>query len=82
MRRVAGIQRNMNDFETEAHALIQRCAPTAADLPAEAAARLLNERLVAARTAQTQRHAAAELREAARRARDEAAARLARPRRQ
>ncbi len=76
MRRVAGIQRNMNDFETEAHALIQRCAPTAADLPAEAAARLLNERLVAARTAQTKRHAAAELREAARRARDEAGARL------
>ena len=28
MRRVVGIQRNMNDFETEAHALIQRCAPT------------------------------------------------------
>ena len=55
MRRVAGIQRNMNDFETEARALIQRCAPTAADLPAEAAARLLNERLVAARTAQTKR---------------------------
>ena len=65
MRRVAGIQRNMNDFETEARALILRCAPTAADLPAEAAARLLNERLVAARTAQTKRHAAAELREAA-----------------
>jgi uncharacterized protein YhaN len=76
MRRVAGIQRNMNDFETESHALIQRCAPTAADLPAEAAARLLNERLVAARTAQTKRHAAAELRETARRARDEAGARL------
>ena len=54
MRRVAGIQRNMNDFETEAHALIQRCAPTAAELPAEAAARLLNERLVAARTCTNQ----------------------------
>ena len=76
MRRVAGIQRNMNDFETEAQALIQRCAPTAADLPAEAAARLLNGRLVGARTAQTKRHAAAELRETARRARDEAGARL------
>ena len=77
MRRVAGIQRNMDDFETEAHALIQRSAPAAAELPAEAAARLLNERLVAARTAQTKRHAAAELRERARRARDEAGARLA-----
>ena len=76
MRRVAGIQRNMNDFETEAQALIQRCAPTAADLPAEAAARLLNERLVAARTAQTKRYAAVERKEAARRANDEAGARL------
>jgi uncharacterized protein YhaN len=76
-RRVAGIQRNLNDFETEAHALIQRCAPAAVDLPAEAAARLLNERLRAARTAQTKRDAAAELRETARRARDDAAARLA-----
>jgi DNA repair exonuclease SbcCD ATPase subunit len=67
----------MDDFETGAHALIQRSAPAAAELPAEAAARLLNERLVAARTAQTKRHAAAELRERARRARDEAGARLA-----
>ena len=77
MRRVAGIQRNMNDFETEAHALIQRCTPSSADLPAEAAARLLNERLVAARRAQTKRHAAAELSETARRGCDEARARLA-----
>jgi uncharacterized protein YhaN len=76
MRRVAGIQRNMNDFEAEARALIQRCAPIAADLPAEAAAPLLNERLRAARTAQTKRHAAAELRETARRAHDEEEARL------
>jgi uncharacterized protein YhaN len=76
MRRVAGIQRNMNSFETEAEALIQRCAPNSAELPAEAAARLLNERLVAARTAQTKRHAATELTEAARRASDEALARL------
>ena len=76
MRRVAGIQRNMNDFETAAQTLIQRCAPAAVDLPAEAAARLLNGRLGAARTAQTKRHAAAELRETARRAFDEARARL------
>ena len=47
VRRVAGIERNMSDFETEARALVQRCAPALADLPAEAAARLLNERLVA-----------------------------------
>ena len=76
MRRVAGIQRNMSDFETDARALVQRCAPAAADLPAETAARLLHERLVAARTAQTKRHAAAELRETARRGLDEARARL------
>ena len=76
LRRVVGIQRNMSDFETEARALVMRCAPAAADLPAEAAARLLNERLVAARAAQTQRHGAAELRETARRALDEARARL------
>src|ERR1700722_17682073 len=76
LRRVVGIQRNMSDFETEARALVMRCAPAAADLPAEAAARLLNERLVAARKAETKRHAAAELREVARRARDETGARL------
>jgi uncharacterized protein YhaN len=75
-RRVAGIQRNMIDFETEARALVQRCAPVAGDLPAEAAARLLNERLVAARTARTKRDAAADLRETARRALDEAHTRL------
>jgi uncharacterized protein YhaN len=74
-RRIVGIQRNMNDFETEARALIERCAPAAADLPAEAAARLLNERLVAARAAETKRRAAGELREAARRALDEARSR-------
>jgi uncharacterized protein YhaN len=74
-RRIVGIQRNMNDFETEARALIERCAPAAADLPAEAAARLLNERLVAARTAATKRRAAGELRETARRALDEARSR-------
>jgi uncharacterized protein YhaN len=76
MRRVAGIQRNMSDFETEARALVQRCAPTAADLPPEAAARLLNDRLRAARTAQTKRHAGAELKETARTALDEARVRL------
>lgn len=80
IRRVAGIQRNMTDFETEARALVQRCATAASDLPAEAAARLLNERLVAARTAQTKRHAAEVLREAALRALDEARARLERAR--
>jgi uncharacterized protein YhaN len=66
-RRVVGILRNMNDFETEASALVQRCAPVAADLPAEAAARLLNERLVAARAAETKRRVAADLTEKARR---------------
>jgi uncharacterized protein YhaN len=74
MRRVVGIQRNMNDFETEARTLIERCAPAAADLPAEAA-RLLNDSLAAARSAETKRRAAADLRDAARRALDEARSR-------
>ncbi len=78
MRRVAGIQRNMSDFETEARALVQRCAPAHADLPAEAAARLLNERLVEARAAETKRRAAAERRETALGALDEARARRSR----
>ncbi len=74
-RRVAGIERNMNDFETEARALVQRCAPAHADLPDEAAARLLNERLVEARAAETRRRAAAAQRETARRALEQARAR-------
>jgi uncharacterized protein YhaN len=77
-RRVAGIQRNMDDFETEARALVAGCAPGMADLTADATARLLNERLVAARTAETKRRAAAKLREAARRALGEARARQGR----
>ena len=76
-RRVVGMKRNMGAFETEAHTLAARCAPTAVDLPAEAVARLLNERLIAARTAQTKRQGAAELSETARRAYDKACARLA-----
>jgi uncharacterized protein YhaN len=76
LRRVVGIQRNMSDFETDARALAMRCAPTAVDLPAEAAAHLLNRHLGAARTAQTKRHAVAERSEAARRALDEALALL------
>jgi uncharacterized protein YhaN len=76
MRRVAGIQRNMSDFEADARRLAQGCGLAAADLPTETVARVLHERLVAARTAQTRRHAAAELRETARRALDEGRARL------
>ena len=78
VRRVAGIERNMSEFETEARALVQRCAPTLPDLPAEAAARLLNERLVEARAAETKRRAAAEQRETAQRAHDDARARRGR----
>jgi uncharacterized protein YhaN len=78
VRRVAGIERNMGEFETEARALVQRCSPALLDLPAEAAARLLNERLVEARTAETKRRAAAEQREAALRALDEARTRRGR----
>ena len=77
MRRVVGMQRDMREFEVGAHALLQRCAPTAAgDMAPETAARLLHDRLGAARAAQAKRHAAAELKETARRALVEARARL------
>ena len=78
MRRVAGIQRNMSAFESAARTLVERCAPAVADMPPETAARLLHERLAEARTAQARRHAAAELRDNAHRAREEASARLER----
>jgi uncharacterized protein YhaN len=78
VRRVAGIERNMSDFETEARALVQRCAPALADLPSEAAARFLNERLIESRACDTKRRAAAEQREAAQSALDDARARRGR----
>ena len=71
-RRVAGMKRNMEAFEAEARALAERCAPEAADLPADAIARRLNQRLAAARKAEAQRAEAARNVEAARRALGEA----------
>ena len=77
-RRVAGMRRNMELFEAEARALAARSAPEAADLPANSAARRLNERLAAARKAEAQRAEAARSVEGARRALDEARDRLTR----
>ena len=74
-RRVAGMKRNMDGFECEAHLLVARCAPAAAELPCEAAARLLKDRLVETRKAETQRIDAAARVEAARRTVEDARAR-------
>jgi hypothetical protein len=74
-RRVAGMKRNMGEFESDAHGLIARCALDAADLPCETGARLLNERLVETRRAETQRIDAAARLELARQALEGARAR-------
>jgi uncharacterized protein YhaN len=74
-RRVAGMKRNMDEFESDTRALVARCAPDAADLPCEAGARLLNERLVETRRAETQRIDAAARLELARQALMDARAR-------
>jgi uncharacterized protein YhaN len=74
-RRVAGMRRNMNEFESDARGVVARCAPDVAELPCEAAARLLNERLVETLKAQTQRNDAAALLDAARQAVEDARAR-------
>ncbi len=76
--RVAGMRRNMEAFEAEASALVARCAPEAANLPADAAARVLNDRLAAARRAETQRAEAVRSLDTARRVLGEARERLIR----
>jgi uncharacterized protein YhaN len=67
-RRVAGMRRDTNEFEARARALVERCAPEAANLPAEAAARQLNKRLADARESDARRADAARRVEAGRRA--------------
>ena len=77
MRRVVGMQRDMREFEVGAHALLQRCAPTAAGDMAPEYGRAPSARpSCSARAAQAKRHAAAEDEETARRALVEARARL------
>ena len=55
MDRVKGMKRDMERFEAETATLVCRCAPDAANLPADAAARRLNQGLAAARKAETRR---------------------------
>jgi uncharacterized protein YhaN len=54
-RRVAGMQRNIEAFEREAKDLLDDIAPDLAALPADAAVKMLNDRLIAARAAETRR---------------------------
>ena len=54
-RRVAGMQRNVDGFERQAKDLLANVAPDLAALPADAAVKMLNERLIAARAAETRR---------------------------
>jgi uncharacterized protein YhaN len=54
-RRVAGMQRNIEAFERQAKDLLDDIAPDLAALPADAAVKLLNDRLIAARAAETRR---------------------------
>ncbi len=77
MGRVEGMKRDMLQFESKAEQLVRRCAPELAVQPAEASARILNERLAAARKAETRRQGAEERLQASRRAAAEAQTRAA-----
>jgi hypothetical protein len=54
-RRVAGMQRNIEAFERQAKDLLNDIAPDLAGLPADVAVKMLNDRLIAARAAETRR---------------------------
>jgi chromosome segregation protein len=54
-RRVAGMLRNIEAFECQAKDLLDDIAPDLAALPADAAVKILNDRLIAARAAETRR---------------------------
>jgi uncharacterized protein YhaN len=54
-RRVAGMQRNVENFERDAKAILTDIAPDLATLPLDAAVKVLNDRLAAARAADTRR---------------------------
>ncbi len=75
--RVDGIKRDMQQFEAKATELVRRCAPQLAAQPAEASARVLNERLAAARKAETRRQGAEERLRTSRRSAAEAQTRAA-----
>lgn len=52
-RRVAGMQRNIEDFEGRAKNLLEGIAPDLTTLPADAAVKALNERVATARAAES-----------------------------
>jgi uncharacterized protein YhaN len=54
-RRVAGMQRTIESFERQAKDLLEDIAPDLAALPADAAVKMLNDRLIAAWAAETRR---------------------------
>jgi uncharacterized protein YhaN len=54
-RRVAGMQRNIEVFGRQAKDLLNDIAPDLAGLPADVAVKMLNDRLTAARAAETRR---------------------------
>jgi hypothetical protein len=54
-RRVAGMQRNIEAFERQAKDLLGDIAPDLAGLPADVRVKMLNDRLIAARAAETRR---------------------------
>ncbi|MGF6232320.1 uncharacterized protein YhaN [Inquilinus ginsengisoli] len=71
-RRVAGLRRDIAEFERRADDLIARLAPDLATLPADAAVTILHERVTAARAAAGRRAAAIEHLDRADRARADA----------
>jgi hypothetical protein len=54
-RRVAGMQRNLEAFEREVKDLVREIGPDLATLPPDAAVKMLNDRLTAARAAESRR---------------------------
>ncbi|WJH39641.1 AAA family ATPase [Aliirhizobium terrae] len=54
-RRVRGMTRDMDEFESAVHALCREVAPDLAKLPADVAAGMLNEKAAHAKTADSQR---------------------------
>jgi chromosome segregation protein len=58
-RRVAGMQRNINNFEVPAMKLMESLAPDLAKMPGDVAMKVLNDRLSEAKATETRRNVAA-----------------------
>ncbi len=77
LRRVEGMRRDMEQFEARADGLVHRFAPDLTGVPAEGAARILNDRLIAQREREVRRADVSRRLQAARRANLEIQARAA-----